>query len=276
MKKEKREELKMKLKELNRDELIEKTKSLVAEETRLTAEILEYLREIEIRALYLELGYSSLYAFCIQVLGYSEGAAYRRISAMRLIKALPETKQALVEGKLSLSTASQLHGFFENERKQNAKSYEPEQKRKILEQVQGRSKRECEKVFAALSPCSSKPEDSTRVVAEDQYRISFVGDEVLLQKLEKIKGLIAHRNPNPSYAELFNLMADLVLKKIDPEKRPEKKLEKNVEKSLETSSEKNEVKEEVKEEAATSLERWNPKGHSSLTSPARPKCKESS
>ena len=179
---------------------------------------------------------------------------------MRLIKALPETKQALVEGTLSLSTASQLHGFFENERKQNAKSYEPEQKRKILEQVQGRSKRECEKVFAALSPCSSKPEDSTRVVAEDQYRISFVGDEVLLQKLEKIKGLIAHRNPNPSYAELFSIMADLVLKKIDPEK------------SLETSSEKN----EVKEEASTSLERWNPKGHSSLTSPARPKCKESS
>jgi hypothetical protein len=42
-----------------------------------------------------------------------------------------------------------------------------------------------------------------------------------MNKLEKIKKLISHKNPNPTYAELLSLMADRVLKAIDPEQKAE-------------------------------------------------------
>ena len=50
-------------------------------------------------------------------LGYSEGAAYRRIKAMKLCCALPETANRLQSGRLSLSAASQLQVFFEKQNK---------------------------------------------------------------------------------------------------------------------------------------------------------------
>ena len=42
------------------------------------------------------------------------------------------------------------------------------------------------------------------------------------EKLERIKDLTGHVEMDPSYAELFERMADVVLKKIDPEKKVKK------------------------------------------------------
>src|SRR4051812_13600855 len=50
----------MNLKYLNDDELLGNTEKLVREERRISLEILEHLREIEFRKLFLEQGYSSL------------------------------------------------------------------------------------------------------------------------------------------------------------------------------------------------------------------------
>ncbi len=40
-------------------------------------------------------------------------------------------------------------------------------------------------------------------------------------KFEKLKALLSHRNPKLSYAELFELLAELALKKLDPEQKIE-------------------------------------------------------
>src|SRR4051812_4801316 len=91
-------------------DLLEKSKDLLAEEKRITLAFIEHLREIERRMLFSELGFSSLYELCVRKLGMSEGSAYRRISAMRLIRDVPSAKPDFESGKLSLSTATQLQG----------------------------------------------------------------------------------------------------------------------------------------------------------------------
>src|SRR5581483_9370140 len=93
------------LKALNDPSLIENTMALVAEERRISTQILDHLREIERRQLFFRHGCASLHEFAIRILGYSDGAAHRRISAMRLIRDVPEVAQSLEEGTLSLSTA---------------------------------------------------------------------------------------------------------------------------------------------------------------------------
>src|SRR5262245_52954493 len=82
------------------------TQKLVSSERKITVEILWHLKEIERRRAFADFGYPSLWEYCIHELGYSEGAAGRRISAMRLLKELPETAKSLADGELSLSNAA--------------------------------------------------------------------------------------------------------------------------------------------------------------------------
>ena len=68
---------------LSNSGLLAKTRALVSEERKLTALVLGHLQEVEHRRLHLELGFSSLFDFCLRELGYSENEANSRISAMR-------------------------------------------------------------------------------------------------------------------------------------------------------------------------------------------------
>ena len=118
------------LKQLSNKELLSQTKSLVQKERNLHIRILHHLREINSRKLYFEMGFSSLFDYTVRELGYSEGAAYRRIKAMKLCQDLPETENQLQSGKLSLSAASQLQVFFE---KQDRKAKEKLDANKTVE-----------------------------------------------------------------------------------------------------------------------------------------------
>ena len=54
-------------------ELVEGLAQLVRRGNELTAEVLAHLAELEERMLHLELGFASLFAYCVQALGMSEG-----------------------------------------------------------------------------------------------------------------------------------------------------------------------------------------------------------
>jgi hypothetical protein len=70
------------------EELILDIKRQVKIETHATLAVIERLKELYSRRLHLEMGYGSLHEFCVVELGYSDGAAYRRISAMKLCEEL--------------------------------------------------------------------------------------------------------------------------------------------------------------------------------------------
>ena len=107
----------LEVKKLNHQQLLSQTKLLVQKERNTHIQILHHLGEIDSRKLYLELGFSSLFDYAVKELGYSEGAAYRRIKAMKLCRDLPDIENRLQSGKLSLSSASQLQAFFEKQAK---------------------------------------------------------------------------------------------------------------------------------------------------------------
>ena len=106
------------LKTLSGSDLHAATVRVTAEERRITTEVLQYLCENDRRRLYAELGYSSLHAYCIQELKYSEAAAHRRISAARLFNELPELEPAFQEGTLNVTTVSQAATFFGQEKRE--------------------------------------------------------------------------------------------------------------------------------------------------------------
>ena len=108
------------IKKLGDQALLSQTKLLAQKERSLHIQVLRHLREIEARRLYFSEGFSSLFDYAVRELGYSAGAACRRIKAMRLCRELPEAEGRLKSGKLSLCAASQLQSFFEREKRRAA------------------------------------------------------------------------------------------------------------------------------------------------------------
>ena len=208
------------LKSLNREELISQTDLLVKKEREVTAELIRHLCEIEARRLHLELGFGSMFEFLTKYYSYSEGAADRRLSAMRLSKSVPGVMEAIETGTLSLSAASQAHHFFQREEKAG-KKYSAERKAEVTQTLAGKSRRDCEQELLRLSPQSAIPAERERVISPDQVEIRFVADAKLAAKLKRIKQLLSHHG-DLGYAELIERIADQALKKLDPLERPEK------------------------------------------------------
>jgi hypothetical protein len=198
---------------LSDKDLLRNTKLLVEKEKRITQEVLDHLQEIEYRKLYLSEGYKNLFDYCVKVLRYGEGSANRRIAAMRVINAIPEAKEKLESGSVNLSTLSQLQYFLNKEAKE--KTYTQDMKVGLLEKIENKSQNECEREFVKISPVT-KFKEKERPLTEELTQVTFVASKELMSKLEALRNLTAHKNPNPTTAELVEMLADMALKKLNP------------------------------------------------------------
>src|SRR5690606_11282838 len=110
-------ELAKRLKSMNKELLVEKTRRLAEEERRITVELLWHLREIERRRIPEELGMGGIFDYCVQVLKYSRGSAYRRVQAMRALHSIPDLEEKLKDGTLTVTTAATLQTFLQKARR---------------------------------------------------------------------------------------------------------------------------------------------------------------
>jgi hypothetical protein len=224
------------LKSLTHEELIERTRFWVAEERKAQMALIECLREVQNRSLHLEMGYSSLWDFATRFLGLSEGAAQRRISAMRLSEELPEVKAALESGHLSLSNASQIQGFFKRAKNQGREKSNPE-KRVIVSEILavqlpavvdtanpdnkkaadlpiGISQKKCEQLLADLAPEVKSTAERARPVAPGKVELKITLDSSAMETLKDLKDLLAHQLTHGTYSELIALLADQSHKRV--------------------------------------------------------------
>lgn len=201
----------------NDQEILKRVRELVQTERRITVEILWHLREVERRRIFAQLGYSTLFEFCLKELQYTEGSASRRIRAMRLLKDVNELEDSLQNGAISLTTASQLQSFIQNEKKQN-RIYSLEEKRNLVRQLQGKSKQETEGFLNQLVSGHSSPPERTRLLDLDRIELRFEIERSTYVKIERIKALLASSYSDSSYRSIIDRMAEITLDRIDPER----------------------------------------------------------
>jgi 5-methylcytosine-specific restriction endonuclease McrA len=218
--------------------LIAKTVSLVKEERELLTKILHHLREIDRRRLYSSLQYKSLYHFTVKHLDYPEAQAYRRINAMKLLNELPELEEKISTGDISLTHLSLAQALFNSEKKVTKSAFTHEQKLNVFDQIAKKSVREAEKITLSLSssPAELKP-DLIKVISADKVEFKFTANTSTKEKIEKLKGFLAHTNPNISLGELLEKLCDLGLQQWDPVKAPAARRKRCVKKSITTSEE---------------------------------------
>jgi hypothetical protein len=93
---------------LTSDLLARRLADLAGDERAVQADFLLHLDEFDRRRAYLPLGFPSLWAYCLTVLHLREGAAGRRIGAMRVLRRFPALEPALRDGRVCLSTVNVL------------------------------------------------------------------------------------------------------------------------------------------------------------------------
>ena len=207
------------LRKLSDEELLNQTKRLATQERELLTEILWHLKEVSDRRLYSARGFSSVFDYSVKELKYSEAAAGRRIAAMRLLVEIPEIAPAIQNGTLNLSAIGSVQSFFKKEEANQGKKYTKEEKRKVLESIASKSKRECEKLLAILSPESALGPEKIKPLTESHTELRLIVNEETLKKFEKLRDLLAHQNPEGSYGKLLDLIAEMALDQVDPARK---------------------------------------------------------
>jgi len=96
------------LRSLPAHQLLSRVHALVRRGNAVEAELLAHLGEVDARRLYLDEGYSSMFVYCLRVLHFPEGVAYKRIHAARAARRHPELLDAVRQGDLHATGVSLL------------------------------------------------------------------------------------------------------------------------------------------------------------------------
>jgi hypothetical protein len=200
----------MNLKHLTDKSLHSDTIKLVTREREVTSQILHHLKENDRRKLYSDHHCPSLFAYCVNILGYSESSAQRRIVAARLLSDLPEIESKLEEGTLSLTNISQANQFF---REHEIKSLD--EKKEILGAIENLTKKQCEKKLFEISGNEKPARETEKRISKNKNKVTLILSDETMEEVEKLKALIGK---NLSMDELIKFMAQSTIQKVKKEK----------------------------------------------------------
>ena len=234
--------------------LLAQAKQLARHEQALQILVLDHLREIEARRLYLRRGYGSLFDYVVHELDYTAAAAWRRINAMRLCTHTRGARELLRDGSLSLSNATQLqHAFARDQRSRRHPTYarraepgapgtdngstsEPAAgavavgagaqqgergldaavKEQLVQQAAGKSTREVTQMLAAVSPELAAPSDRLRALGDGRWELKAVLDGECQRGMEQLRMLLSQVDPQLTLGKLVGRLVQDGLDRYDP------------------------------------------------------------
>src|SRR5687767_6962554 len=216
--------------------LLAELRTLVRRSTELEADLLEHLAEVDERRLYLP-DYTSMFAFCLGELGFSESSTEHRLTVARQARRFPRILELLRAGKVHLSGLRVLAAHL------TAATADG-----LLEQACGRSKRAIEEIVAHHAPRAAVPDSIRKVperprpaqaaaatteaappplfatapprsdrpalvapLAPERYHVHFTASRALRDKIEMAKALLRHQNPTGDLASILDQALTLLI-----------------------------------------------------------------
>lgn len=196
---------------LTDDELESRLKLLSARERQAAVCFVIHLMEADKRRLYAEAGYPSLFVYCVKELGLSEDAAYKRIRVARAAADYPALLDALAAGKMHLVSVTLLAPHL------TAANWPA-----LLQEAQGKTKREIEFMVAALHPDKEKRDCLREIVPVSgrRARVSFDADIALLDDIKRARQILKHKYPKGLLNDIFKEALEDFLSRKDWGRRP--------------------------------------------------------
>lgn len=200
--------------------IITQFENLVLAERKTTGEIIALIQEIDHRRLYIKLGHTSLFAYLTNGLGYTPASAQRRIESARLMNSLPEIKQGLQSGELNLMQLSIASQAFRLKKKMGVPITTAE-KTRLLGELKQKDLPTTEKLLAEALNLPPKNYEKIRQQRDESTRLEITLTNEQMEALRRVKEIVSHQLPNPSWAELITLLAEKFIAQKDPRTRPQ-------------------------------------------------------
>ena len=181
--------------------------SLVRRSDEIASDLLAHLAEVDERRLHVELGFSSLFAYCTERLGMSESVAGRRITAARVCRKFPQVFARVAQGALNLTTLCALNPHLSTK---NAEE--------LFEACANPSRLQVEEILAARFPKADLRERvRVEALSPDRYGVQFTADSEFRELLEQARALASHQLPGGNMNDVLKLALKAFVR--DTEKR---------------------------------------------------------
>jgi len=173
--------------------------------------LISVLQQIEAQFVFRELGYTSMYQYCLERHKISESRAYELIYVSRKCTEVPQLKAAIETGTVSISAAKRIGSVVTQE---NAELW--------ISQAATLKQKDLERVVATANPKEAVKE-RVKPVAENRSMLVVGISPDLEKKLERVKELVAQSTAKPCNLEqALEQMAALFLERKDPVQRAER------------------------------------------------------
>jgi 5-methylcytosine-specific restriction endonuclease McrA len=193
---------------LGDEDLLSKLDGFAACDRRLNAQIVAHLAEVYMRKLHLDQGYTSLYVYANERLGFSEDQAYKRARTAKLVHDFPEVLDHLESGELTLSSAVVLAPHLAA----CCDEVKAEAGEALIEQARGMSKRQAERLVA------QPPRGGDVADGEPRVKLELWVRKEDLEKFERAVDLDRHKDPSGDSAALFARLVDQYVKRREKER----------------------------------------------------------
>ena len=173
--------------------------------------LISVLQQIEAKFVFRELGYSSMYQYCVERHKFSESRAYELIYVSRKCTEVPQLKAAIEAGTVSVSAAKRIGSVVTQE---NAELW--------ITQAATMKQKDLERAVATVNPKAAVKE-MVKPVAVDRSMLVVGISLELEKKLARVRELVAQSSAKPCDLEqALEQMAELFLERKNPVQRAER------------------------------------------------------
>jgi hypothetical protein len=195
------------LQTLSNELLVERFGKLVRTERKISHLVIACIAEVETRKIYLDRAYPSLFEYLTKEFGYSESAAYRRISAARLLRQVPEIAQKIEEGRINLSQASLLVQTVRAAEKSSAQTVTKDQKLQILEMIEDKSFQHSQQIIHRELGVTAQEPHRSRTHGDGSVTFSLTLTAEQAARWQQVAELTSHAVESHDPAALLDYLA---------------------------------------------------------------------
>lgn len=174
------------------------------------AEMIDFIREVMRRRLYLEYGAESMFDFLTRAhFHYAPVVAQRKLDAARLMQLHPEVKNLIACGEVNLTQLGMLASAFRQ------KPTVPKIQGEILESIRGQTVKNTQAVLNETLELEVKTHSKVRVQRDGSVRVETTFSKAEWEVINRAKETVSHSVPSGELNQVLTYCARYTVSKKD-------------------------------------------------------------
>ncbi len=179
---------------MNSEQLVTSLKKAVASERKIMGIVIDRIREVNRRRVYLEYHYPSLFAFLVGEIGYSNASAQARIDAAKLGDEIPSVITDIKDGSLDLSRVG-LVAKAVRQKVASGGEVKTEDKAQLLEMVKDKTEAQAQVIVAKTLDIKIEQTEKKKFQQDESVRLEMTLSKEEMELVLRAKELMSHTDP---------------------------------------------------------------------------------